>query len=369
MGKRSSDDRERFLSRLVPFVEEDGGRNLNKISRGLRIPYQTLHKRVSALSRQGISIRPIVNPTAIGLERFRVSINIAPDITDFNPAAFFGALHQSAGLNYYARCLVSHSFDSEFLIPEGKVEELSKIFRALEEMSIVERYSIRSLLWKEAPMMKADFYDYSKGEWDVDYSKLVVDPSSYTPLVPLTQARYDEADLFIIKSLQADPWVKAVDIAEKIGLTANDVSYHMKKHVFGGHQISCFRFKWVGTKDSWAKHTIALMTYVFRSISDDSARHAMSIFTSLPFTWNHMRGSDGSYASELLIPVAHLSETLHYLAGKMRPLDLKPDEILYPDWSCSQNYTIPYSMYSNAKGWEFGAERSLGHTIQTIGAK
>ncbi len=236
-------------------------------------------------------------------------------------------------------------------------------------MSIVEDHSVRPLLWKEAPVMKAEFYDYSKGEWDVDYSKLAVDPSSYAPSVPFVEAKWDEADLFIVKSLQADPWAKAVDIAKKIGLTDNDVSYHLKKHVFGRRQISGFRFKWVGTKDSWAKHTVILMTYVFRSISEESARHAMSVFTSLPFTWNHMRGSDGSYTVELLIPVVHLAETMHYLAGKLRPLGLKPDEILYPDWSCSQNYTIPYSMFSNERGWEFSAERSLSYTIQTIRAK
>jgi len=172
--------------------------------------------------------------------------------------------------------------------------------------------------------------------------------------------------LQIVKSLQIDSWTKSVDIAKKVKLTDSDVSYHMRNHVFGSKMIPSFKFKWIGSKESWAKHTVILVTYFFNSLSDDLVRRAMSIFTACPLTWNHMLTESGEYIAELIIPVSQMPDTLHYLSYGLRPLKLKPTEMSYPDWSCSQNYTIPYMMHSDESGWEFNAERSLGYVIQMI---
>jgi hypothetical protein len=368
--KRAADDVQKFLTRIAPYVRADAARNLNRVSRDLHIPYQTLHFRMNRLGGQGISIIPVINPDALGLERYRVSLDIPAGLTEFNAESFFGALHQSTGLSHYARCLSSYSFDCEFLIPKGKAGEFSKLLKALEEMSLIERTVARRLLWRESLMMKTQFYDYSNGEWDVDYSRLSGDPSAYGSSGKSEDAREcDEVDLFIIKSLEKDPSVKLEAISKEIKLSGEDVGYHLKKHVFGRKQVPEFRFMWVGTKDGWAKHKIILMTYVFRSLSDESARHAMSVLTALPFTWNHMRGEDGSYIVELVIPVSQLAETMHYLSYNLRPLNLRPDEVLFPDWSCSYNYTVPYQLFSNERGWQLNSERSLEQVLQVITPK
>ncbi len=133
--------------------------------------------------------------------------------------------------------------------------------------------------------------------------------------------------------------------------------------------ISGFKFMWIGSTDSWAKHSVVPMMYFFNSLSEDSARHAMSIFTACPFTWNHMWTEDGEYVAELIIPVSQMAETIRYLANGLRPLKLKATDISYPDWFCSQNYTIPYLMHRADSGWQFDAERSLGYVIQMIREK
>ena len=75
---------------------------------------------------------------------------------------------------------------------------------------------------------------------------------------------------------------------------------------------------------------------------------------------------NGEYIAELIVPVLQMPDTVRYLADGLRPLKLKPGEINYPDWSCSQNYTIPYSMYDDEKGWQFDAERSRRYLIQMV---
>lgn len=359
-----------FLTRLSPFVDEDGARNLNKISEELGIPYQTLRFRMGRLKEQGISITPVIEPTKFGLARFRVSLEISSDLADH--ASFFGGLHQSAGLHFFARSLSTHGFDSEFLIPPEKEGELSKLLRALEEMGFIENVRMRRLLWKEIIGMKTKYYDYVNRVWDIDFSRLVADPSDYRAspgshsISSLERNKYDNIDLQILKSLQIDPWTKSVDISKKLNLTDSDISYHMRNHVFGMKMISGFKFLWIGSNDSWAKHSVIPIMYAFDSLSEDTARHAMSVFTACPFTWNHMLTQEGEYIAELIIPVSQMSETIRYLAAGLRTLKLKPTGMSYPDWFCSQNYTIPYLMYNAETGWQFDAETSLGYVIQMI---
>jgi DNA-binding Lrp family transcriptional regulator len=359
-----------FLTRLSPFVDADGARNLNRISEELSIPYQTLRFRMQRLKDQGITITPILDPEKFGLSRFRVSLDVSPDIPEVT--ALFGGLHQNAGLHYFARSLSSHSFDCEFLIPARKVAELVKLLKALEEMKLIENPKMRQIIWKEILGMKTKYYDYANGIWDVDFSHLASNPSDYEArtIDPLMAAmpknKFDHIDLQIIKSLQLDPWTKSVDIARKLNLTDSDISYHMRTHVFGLKMIRGFKFQWIGSKDSWAKHTLFLITYDFKSLSEELARHAMAIFTACPFTWNHMWVEGGEYMAELIIPVSQMPDTIRYLANGLRPLKLKPDEINYVDWSCSLNYTIPYVMHDSEAGWQFDCARSLGFIIQMI---
>jgi len=365
-----ADDVSEFLTRLSPFVDEDGARNLNKISEELRIPYQTLRFRMGRLKEQGIAITPVVEPSRLGLARFRVGFELSPDLTDYD--SFFGGLHQSAGLHFYARSLSTHGFDSEFMVPPEKEGELSKLLRALEEMGFIENVRMRRLLWKEILGMKTKYYDYVNRVWDIDFSRLVAEPSDYRAspgsrsTSTLERNKYDHIDLQIIKSLQIDPWTKSVDISKKLNLTDSDISYHMRNHVFGAKMISGFKFMWIGSSDSWAKHSVIPMMYFFEAMSDESARHAMSIFTACPFTWNHMFSVEGEYVAELIIPVPQLSETIRYIANGLRPLKLKPADLTYPDWFCSQNYTIPYMLHRADTGWQFDAETSLGQVIQMI---
>jgi hypothetical protein len=323
------------------------------------------------LKDQGITIAPLIDPEKFGLSRFRVSLDVSSDIGDVT--SLFGGLHQNAGLHYFSRSLSTHSFDCEFMIPGRKVGELAKLLKALEEMKLIETPKLRGIIWKEILGMKTKYYDYANGIWDIDFSRLASNPSEYEAQVTKDSSsvhkykiKFDHVDLQIIKSLQLDPWTKSVDIARKLILTDSDISYHMRNHVFGSKMIRGFKFQWIGSKDSWAKHTMFLVTYRFRSLSEDLARHAMSIFTACPFTWNHAWIEEGEYMAELIIPVQQMPDTIRYLANGLRPLKLKPEEISYVDWSCTLNYTIPYLMHSPEAGWQFDATRSLGYIIQMI---
>jgi hypothetical protein len=332
----------------------------------LGLPYQTLRFRMLHLKDQGISILPFVDTGAIGLERIRVFFKMTDRKLADNVKPFFGGLHQSAGLNYYGRHLFTHNFDSEFRVPEGSIDEITKLFQRFQEMKMVDDVEIHKLVWKDILNLKTQFFDFGSSEWDIDFSRLAGDPSVRIPPVSHV-SRFDYNDLQILKELEIDPWAKVVDIAKKTNIPERDVAYHLNKHVFGRKLISGFRFRWVGTKDAWAKHSIIAMTFLFRDISPEEARHAMSIFTANPFTWTHTQSNDGLYLVETLIPISQLPDSVQYLSRRLRSVGLAPTEVYYPDWNCVSSFTIPYMMFDQGKhGWDFNAEKSLEYTLQSV---
>ena len=358
-----ADNPAEFLTRVAPFVDSDGARNLNEICRQLSIPYQTLRFRMNRLKDLGISVLPNVDIGKLGLQRIRASFELTQEIGD--PKAILGGLHQKAGLRYYSRALFDHDIDSEFLIPNGSMFEFDKLLRALEEMKLIENIQYKPLLWKEIFMMKTQFFDYESGEWDVDFSRLVGDPSTEVPKPSVSEVKFDYNDLLIIKSLEMDPWMKVVDLAEKINLPVGDVSYHLNRHVIGRGLIPSFRLRWIGTKEAWSRHSIVALTFVFNGLSSDKVRHVMSVMTAAPFVYDHMFSEDGTYITEMAIPLSHFPETQNYISQKLALLRVKP-RVRYKDWSLSSLFTIPHTMYEPQRGWVLEAESALGYILQMI---
>jgi hypothetical protein len=354
-----------FLTKLGPFIELDGARNWNQISREMPIPYQTLRDRMKGLKEDGMTVLAIPDVEKIGLERVRASFNLAKEHQN-EIKSFFGGLHQSAGLRTYARILLNHSFECEFLIPRGSVAELSKLLAKLQEVGYIGEPKIKRLLWKDFLRLKTQFYDYSKKEWDVDFSSLSSDPSSFEIPSRSEMTRFDYCDLQMIKELEMNSWIKSIEIAENIGLAFGDTIYHLNNHVFGRKLIKCFRLRWDGTREAWLKHSIISTIFTFPEISDENLRHAISILTSNPFTWSHMRTEDGTYLAELAFPISLFPDMLQQISSKLLHLGLVP-EFAVKDWSCLSTFTIPYLLYNREKStWEFKAENALEYTLQMV---
>ncbi len=356
-------DKRNFLEALAPFIEQDGARNLKRISDKLGIPYQTLRVRMLQLDEIGISIYTIVDPEKVGLERVHVEFKVPSEI-DPSLKSLLGGLHQSSGLVHYERIFHTQSFNCQFMIPMGRLRDLRKVLRTLQDMNLLSDVTSRKIIWRHILPMKAQYYDYGNAAWDIDFSQIRADPSISIP-EPSRQDRCDHIDVMIVKSMQLDPLIKSVEIAKQVGVTPEDISYHIKKHVFGLKQVPRFTMKWNGPKEAWSKHSILGATFVFPNLSDEETRHAMSVLTSLPFTWAQTRTEDGTYFAETIVPINFLSETSRYLSDNFRALGLVP-QVGYVDWSCTSSYTVPHTMHASSKGWTLKAEESLGYILEMV---
>jgi hypothetical protein len=283
---------------------------------------------------------------------------------------FFTKLNETAGLRYFARAIILQDYDTEFWVPQGKVGELSKLLASLEKEDLVSEVKLCRLVWKDFFMFKARNFDYRSSAWDVNFANLVGDPSVNPPSEEIAiPERFDYNDLFVIKSMEVNPWVKNMDIAKELGISDADVSYHLNEHVLHKKLVSGFRLAWIGKREAWRKHSIIAMTLIFDSISDEMMRHAMSILSAIPFAWNHARGEGGYYLVELIVPIAHYVETMRFISDSFRRLDLRP-ALFETDSSSVMGYTIPYQMYDRVnRAWSFDREKSLEHILQTVTAR
>ncbi len=358
MTRRARDDSTQFLKKILPYVESEGARNFGIIARDFSLPYPTVSFRMQHLKDLGISIVPIVNVDRLGLARVRASFFLGKEKLP-NLKHFFTALNENSGLRYYSKSLINFKFDSEFAVPSGKVRELAGVFEELEKMNLVSEVELHEIKWKDFPTLKTEFFDYPAGEWDVDFSRLIGDPSVRLRLEEDAELPiFDYKDLMILKELEIEPWVKEVELARKIGCPVRDISYHLRKHVLEKN-LASFKIRWIGTQQAWAKHSIVGMTFQFKNISETKSRHLISILSSVPFLWSHLRTFDGIYLAEVLIPISALSEATKYISDRLEQVSMSP-EILLNDWSCSSNYTIPYQLFDKVqKTWAFDSDKIM----------
>jgi DNA-binding Lrp family transcriptional regulator len=364
-----------FLDKVTPYVRSEGARNFYRISKELDVPYETLRFRMLNLRDQGITVFPVVDVERLGLRRKRVSFRLSQDFVDLKP--FFAGLHQKAGLTYYSCSLFNRIFDCEFTIPEDKEAEFNRFLRSLDEMKLISDHSTREIIWKEILMMNTKFYDYQEKEWTVDFSRLSGDPSfsASEKVLPKdaggdnkngsNKKKVDLLDLLIIKELQMNAWVKTIEISRQLKVSDRDVAYHLDKHVFGKSLVPNFRFRWVGTKDAWLKHAITPIEIEFQGLNENAIRHAISVLTSIPFTWNVMRTED-QLLCQLMIPTSHMPETLRYVSENLTKLGIMSPVIRFVDWQRTSSYTVPYLMFEKGVGWKFNAEESLAYLLQMI---
>ncbi len=367
--KPPSDDLSKFLLAIVPFVELDGARNLNEISRKQSIPYQTLRTRMNLLADDGFSVAVAPDFDKLGLERVKVFLELSP-FTAKNPMAFFSILDYCAGLRSCAKSMYLGSFDCEFTIPTGTLVELKKFLQRLEQLEILRILELDKILWREVLMLQAQFYDYSKKQWDVDFSRLSERSNSEKSLLPTEKesTRFDHYDLYMLKELEKQPWIKTVELARQLNVDPSHAAYHLNEHVFGKKLIKNFRLRWEGSKEArYLKHSIIHQSYFFKKISWEDAQSAMSVFTSLPFTWSQLMTEDGTYSAEVTFPLANYAEATQYLSKELLARNLKPSLILQKDWSCLATFTIPYKLFDRENSrWAFNAERALEYTLPMI---
>jgi DNA-binding Lrp family transcriptional regulator len=358
---QSKDTKESFLSKIKPFVERDGARNVAEIARGLRIPYQTVLFRIKKLYERGITIHGSVDLNKLKLGRIFVSFRLSPDL-EKSKEDFFSSLNESSYLTYVARYQVERRFITEFSVPFGHFPQFKRLLRDLEGTGLIYDVQVDELAWRQPLMMRAEYYDNEHGEWDVDWSGLLDVPFHQFPSVSEPES-FDKLDLLIIKELQLDVRQPLKSIARKIRAEALEVFRHYHNHVLGKKLIQAFLLRWIGTEQSWSKHGIILVNLSFLNAD---ARKVAPIVLKIPFVTSHSLSVDGKlYMCQLAVPINQLTDTLRYLTDSNLPIENNEHVFHFIDWNFARSYVIPYPCYTE-EGWSFDATEAMANITRVL---
>jgi DNA-binding Lrp family transcriptional regulator len=349
-----------FLTRLLPFIERNGGRNVAEVARGLGIPYQTALFRIKKLYERGITIHGSVDPNKLKLGRMLVSFRLSTKLEN-TKKEFFSSLNEVSYLTYVGRYQVEPRFVTEFSVPFDHYVEFRRMLSQLEEMGLIEDVQLFELSWRQNITMRAEYYDYENNEWDVDWSSLRDVPFHQFPS-PSEPTEFDKVDLLILKELQLDVRQSLKSIARKANVSHMDLFRHYRNHVLGRNLVQTFVLRWVGTKQAWSKHGIILANLCFLNTD---ARKVAPVVLRLPFLTSHALSVDGRlYICDLAIPINQLSSTLRYLTDANLPIT--DDHVLhFLDWNFAMGYVLPYHTYTD-EGWSFDATSAIGRIVQAL---
>ena len=349
----------RDISKLIEAINRVGIQNVSLLSRMSGMPTETVRYTMKKrFPNLGLSVRTPVNYSALGLERYFVSLRLADDGEE-SESTIFKALSTRAFLTYRCDVATERRTLAFFAVPVSVVDDFKGFLDELVSKKILAEYRIERFDWSRHPELKSKYYNFAKGEWSINWDKIRKSNEAPPPPMkddePSPTPDIDETDLLIIKELELDAWRNIAEIARDLGINDRTARWHFTKHVSGVAQAGYV--KWVhSTPKEYAK-AIGLI-HEFNDLSKDTLSKLRLLFNNFPFAWFEGGRNGGYYQVHSAIPAAYFMESMRYLNGRMGDL-VDNWRTWTVDLSSSLMYTIPYESFDNKLGWTFDKEKAV----------
>jgi hypothetical protein len=306
----------------------------------------------------GLSIGMNVDLDRLGLERNFAVLEFTPNAPN-DAHELLRKLSQVAFLTYRCHEALAPRYVAMFAVPVVHEEKFRAFLNTLISQNILKSYKLERLEWIRYLALRSEYYNYRKGEWSIDWSR-VAESQESPPAPPLTiepaaHPRIDLTDLLIIKELELQAMGRLADMSKKLKINDSTVHWHYQKHV--SHLINSYFVHRPSVGAKPLKEIIGLI-YEFDALSRGEMEAVRCLFNNFPFTWNEGGRKDGYYRTELTIPVEHLAHSFRYLTAELGK-HLTRWTTYTLDMTTSTWYTIPYQNFDKKKGWLFDEERAL----------
>jgi hypothetical protein len=111
---------------------------------------------------------------------------------------------------------------------------------------------------------------------------------------------------------------------------------------------------------------VMLFRFIFNNLDEMELNHCRQIFNSLPFTWGESGGTDGFYATEVMMPENYYSSVMHFLRTEL-VYEYRKIRIMLLDATDDLWYTIPYYLFKEDRGgWYFDESKAIGEVLKVI---
>jgi len=352
--------------RIIQGIRDCGPRNLQRIARKAKIPYPTVHARVSKLEKEGI-LRTWASPSYSKIGLIRAAVLLTPTL-GMDPVAG-EALKIPGYWLRIMRCMGEcNGYYSVHAIPEANRSDFQQYLDHLVATNVARDYRIYWLEDQHTSIPNFEYYDTTIGKWRFAWEAWLQQLSNHRLSKParrelqnLSKPPFDKKDLIILKELMKNARITLADLARTLGTTVPGAKY---------------RFDKIRERDLLQEFVVEFLPYA-PEISDlydvrldfgneMSLLSKTNDFLALPFTLHQsrIRGMN-SVAARVYLPRGEMSNLYTLLSRLVRNGTLTNFTYLLLDPLSIKAQTFSYEYYDDKEGWHYDNNAYFG-TLQNL---
>ena len=331
-------------------------RNISEVAKKLNMPRGTLFSRIKTLSSY-FYLRLVTNVyiTKLGLKKAVVFAKATPGDEDL----LFNCMKLNKFYTYLSRCY--GSFEGclgMYGIPKDHTLKFEQFIQEIKRLGVA--YDVQ-ILWSTCfytVNRTSNWFDGSSQTWTFPWDKWVEEIQTEGTRLPYALVdpkdfpiKADETDLFIIKELEKDATISLTAIADKLGTTLQNVSYHYNLHVIKNGLLENFQV-FIFPFDRTASDMF-FFTFKFDNI-EKITKFALSLLDK-PFVYivGKVLG-ENTITTQVYLPRPEFRNFIDNLlklirAGFLQNYNYVVQDIRSGKWS---RETIPYEFFKNGS-WAY----------------
>jgi DNA-binding Lrp family transcriptional regulator len=340
--------------RIIQCIREYGPRNLQRIARAAKIPYPTVHARVSKLEKAGI-LRTWASPvySKIGLIRATVLLSPIPGMDDLAGEALRIPGYWQRIMRCMGEC---NGYYSVHAVPEANRSDFQQYLDHLVASGMARDYRIYWLDDQHTSIPNFEYYDTSKAKWRFEWETWLENLSNREPsnsaktgFQNSSKPPFDKKDLIVLKELMKNARVTLADLARILGTTLPGAKY---------------RFDRIKERGLIHEFVVEFLPYspeisdlydVRLDFKDENLLASkMNVFLALPFTLHQsrIRGMN-SLAARVYLPRGEMSNLNTLLSQMVRKGILSNFAYLWLDPLSIKAQTFSFEYYDDEQGWHY----------------
>ena len=354
-------------ARIVSAIGAVGPRNVAQIARLTGAHQETIRYKIKRqFVDKGFRFQADVDYRRFGLVLYWGRFVVSPQYYG-SPTRLFRSLNDAAYLIHFSKILPQGHFMALFSLPEGMVGELTGFLENLRQRKVFSEFTLSRVMAQRHKTMDPRFFNFRKNRWEVDWDqvrKLRPLPLEEEARKPRVQADY--TDMLTVKELQKDARQHIAEIARKLKLNAKMLEYHYRTHVMKGGLVPSFRVRWTRDTDEPRLRSMVTVKLTFEGLGEEQLKAVQSVVNRIPFLLVEDLVEPATYAANLAIPLGDLVPTMNHINRELQYLGRSFD-MGYLSIEDSENYTIPYHMFSKGK-WRFESKKAESAVLSGLKA-
>ncbi len=353
--------------KTVEALEVEGPRNITKVARKLRIPAETLRKRVRRMTSR-YSWRFFLNiyHANLGLKKAVVFAQAIPGkenqlFDSLKAHDYWLYVNRSYGMNEGCMAL--------YTIPSNHTKNFETFVNHLEEIGVAAKPQIFWSTCFHYVHMTTDWFDKTSKTWNFpleEWAKQIPKQGTKLPITLRDPEEFpikgDKTDILILKEMEKNPLVRMTNLAKKIGISQQLAAYHYLRHIQEQGLIESFEISF----SYFDKASSDDFMFVLEFDSHEKFARFASSLLDKPFA----RGlgkvlEKNTLLAHLYLPRIEFRKFVDILSRLIRSGLLRNYSYVIVDPIVSKRQTLSYEFFQKGK-WLYDHEKMIKNLERTV---